>query len=102
MLLDGVSKIFDITMFGAISDGNTLCTKSFDKAISECEKEKGGIIYVPAGSFLTGGIYLKSNMTLYLGAGARLIFSNNKNDYPPLYTRWEGFEQLAYMPMIYG
>ena len=40
MLLDGVSKIFDITMFGAISDGNTLCTKSFDKAISECEKRK--------------------------------------------------------------
>lgn len=38
-------------------------------------------MYVPAGTFVTGTLYLKSNVNLYLENGAVLKGSANLNDY---------------------
>ena len=70
-----------ITKFGAVGDGQTLCTEAFRKAISQLTKQGGGTVQVPAGVWLTGPIALKSNIRLNLAHGAIIFFSANKRLY---------------------
>ncbi|HEY8500116.1 MAG TPA: glycoside hydrolase family 28 protein [Clostridia bacterium] len=95
-------SLYNIIDFGAVPDENTLCTDAFEMAVRQCEQSEGGTIYVPAGRFHTGPIRLVSNVNLYLDAGAVLLFSNNINDFPTVYSRWEGEEMEVYSPLIYG
>mgnify|MGYP000436250242 CR=1 FL=1 len=60
--------------------GTTLITEKIQKAIRSTPS--GGTLYFPPGVYLTGTIRLKSNMTLYLAAGALLQGSPDVNDYP--------------------
>ena len=47
-------------------NGKGDCTEAFRKAIAACNKAGGGRVVVPAGSFLTGPIHLKSNVNLHV------------------------------------
>lgn len=67
--------------FGAKSGLDSLQTKSVQNAIDYCFRTGGGEVEIPKGSFLIGGIRLRSNVTLYLRKGARLIASRNPDDY---------------------
>lgn len=93
---------FDITAFGAVPGGESLCTNAVNAAIEACVAAGGGTVFIPSGKFLTGPIELKSNIQLRLDAGARLVFSNDPSLYPILESRWEGAEVPVFMPMIYG
>ena len=73
---------FNILDYGAKGDGSALNTKSIQAAIDACAKGGGGIVYFPAGKYLSGTLFLKSYITLYLDAGAVLVGSKNLNDYP--------------------
>jgi polygalacturonase len=96
-------KDFNITDYGAVGDGNTNCTEAFKKAISAASKAGGGRVVVPAGSFLTGAIHLKSNVNLHVSEGTVIKFSTDPNAYlPAVYTRWEGVECMNYSPLIYA
>ncbi len=59
-------------------------------------------IVVPAGTYLTGPLTLRSNLTLTLEKGAVLEFKDDPNLYPPVWTRWEGVECYAMHPLIYA
>jgi len=59
-----------------------LNTRSIQSAIDTCAKGGGGIVYFPAGKYLSGTIFLKSYITIYLDAGAVLAGSKNLDDYP--------------------
>ena len=96
------NRIFDITKFGARADGTTLNTAAIAKAIAECAKAGGGRVLVPAGTFLTGAIHLKSNVELHVSEGATLKFDTNPSSYPMVFTRWEGMELMNYSPLIYA
>jgi len=74
--------IYDVTKYGVINDGETNNTNAIAEVIALAEKLGGGTIYFPAGTYITGSIGLKSNMTLYLEAGALILGSEDKNDYP--------------------
>ena len=94
---------FVITDYGAVADGKTICTAAFKKAIEECSRSGGGRVVVPAGTYLTGAIHLKSNVDLHLSKGAVIKFSTNPSDYlPVVYTRWEGVELMNYSPLVYA
>lgn len=45
---------------------------------------------------------MKSNITLFIDAGAVIKFSTDFNDYEPAFTRWEGVECYGFSPCIYG
>ncbi len=90
--------VFNICDFGAIGDGNTLNTKAIQRAVDECAKN--GVVVIPAGTFLSGAIYLKSDMSLRLEDGAVLLGSQNPTDYPIKRYRWEGIEQDCYSSLI--
>lgn len=97
------NKDFNITNFGAVGDGKTNCTAAINKAILEANKAGGGRVVVGAGTFLSGAIYLKSNVNLYISEGAVIKFSTDPNMYlPAVYTRWEGIECMNYSPLIYA
>ena len=67
--------------YGATPDGKTISTKAIQRAIEDVFRAGGGIVYVPPGAFLTGGIELKSRVTLYLEAGCVLLGSTSLTDY---------------------
>ena len=97
------AKDFNITTYGAVSGGTTLCTTAIDDAITACHNAGGGRVVVPAGTYFTGAIHLQSNVNLYISKGATLKFSANPADYlPVVFTRYEGTECYNYSPFIYA
>jgi polygalacturonase len=72
----------DVTDFGAVGDGTTLNTKALQTAINACANHGGGTVRIPAGRFLSGTLFLKSGVHLYLDAGAVLLGSTRLDDYP--------------------
>lgn len=97
------ARDFVVTDFGARPDGAGDATEAFRRAIEACHRAGGGRVVVPAGEFLTGPIHLKSNVNLYVSAGATLRFSRDPAAYlPPVLTRWEGMELMNYSPLVYA
>lgn len=97
------NRDFNITDYGAAGDGQTDCTEAFKKAISAAHKAGGGRVVIPAATFLTGPIHLKSNVNLHVSAGAVIRFATDPNKYlPVVYTRWEGVECMNYSPLVYA
>ncbi len=72
---------FRITDYGAVDDGKTMNTAAIQTAIETCAKQGGGTVLVPKGTFLTGGLHLRSNVTLRLEKDAVLLGSSDCNDY---------------------
>ncbi len=81
-VMAGESSI-DIRRFGAKPDGKTLATEAIQKAVDRCAEQGGGTVYLPPGNWLSGTIFLKSHVTLYLEAGCTLIGSTDLAHYPP-------------------
>ncbi|MFD0751479.1 glycoside hydrolase family 28 protein [Mucilaginibacter calamicampi] len=91
-----------ITKYGAVSGGMANNTKAINAAIDACSRAGGGRVIVPVGTWLTGAIYLKSNVNLHLADSAKIIFSRDTKDYPIVATRWEGMECMNYSALIYA
>lgn len=89
---------YNITSYGAVGDGQTLNTIAIQKAIDECSY--GGVVYIPEGTYVTGALFLKSNMTLYLAENALLLGSKDIKDYPLIQYRYEGLETTCYASLI--
>lgn len=83
-----------IKKHGAVPDGNTLNTKSINAAIDALSKKGGGVVMIPQGLWLTGPVVLKNNINLHLAAGATLLFTADKNEYPLIEANWEGLPQM--------
>jgi len=79
--LYGAEPIFDIRQYGAVDDGTTLNTEAIQKAIDACTEAGGGRVFIPNGTFLTGSILLKDNVSLYLAPSAVLLGSPEFKDY---------------------
>jgi polygalacturonase len=96
------SSFFNVLDYGAIGNSHTLDTPAIQSAIGACSRAGGGTVYFPAGNYATGSIFLCSNVTLHLDAGATLLGSENLADYPVMDGRWEGTDQKTYAPLIAG
>jgi hypothetical protein len=65
--------VYNVRDYGAVGDGKTLDSPAIDKAIAACAEAGGGTVDVPAGTYLSGSIHLKSNINLFLDAGAVIL-----------------------------
>jgi hypothetical protein len=74
-------RLFDVRTHGAQGDGKTLDTKAINDAVNACHESGGGMVYLGPGTFLSGTVILKSNVTFYLEAGATLLGSAKVQDY---------------------
>ncbi|NDV83240.1 glycosyl hydrolase family 28 protein [Bacteroides sp. 51] len=77
-----------------------LNTKALQSAIDDCPK--GGAVVIPSGTYYTGALFLKSDMTLYLEEGAILQGTDNLNDYPLTPNRFEGWEITTPSALLNG
>ncbi|MBR4821846.1 MAG: right-handed parallel beta-helix repeat-containing protein [Bacteroidales bacterium] len=67
--------------FGAKGDGVSLDTKAVQAAIDCAAGQGGGVVSVPAGTYVCGSIWLKSNIELHLDSGAVIKGSPDIKDY---------------------
>lgn len=75
------APVFDVRRFGAVGDGKTLDTRAINAAIEACAKAGGGQVRLSAGRYLSGTVRLRSGITLYLDAGARLVGTTDLAQY---------------------
>jgi polygalacturonase len=89
----GDRKIYDVTEFGAVGDSSTINTAAIQKAIDQCFAEGGGTVRIPKGTFSSGALFLKSNVTLEVTKDAHLRAIAGLENYPSLSdTRIAGIE----------
>ena len=87
----------------ADTQGTVLTTTLVNTPIERLNADGGGTLYFPAGTYLTGPIEMKSNITLDLEAGAILRFSDNFDDYLPyMEVCHEGVMMKSFRPLIYA
>jgi Glycosyl hydrolases family 28/Pectate lyase superfamily protein len=96
-------KVFDIRNFGAKSGGKEKNTIAIQNTIETATKAGGGIVLIPAGTWLTGAIHLEDNVNLFLAKNAELLFSQDPKDYlPAVFSRHEGTECYKFSSFIYA
>jgi len=86
--------------FGAKGDGLTPDTVAIQKALDTVAASGGGEVRLPAGQYVSGSLVLKSHLTLQLDAGATLLGSSNRDDYPIVQARWEGRQADCHRALI--
>jgi len=78
---------------GARGDGVTTNTQAIQSSIDACAAAGGGVLVVPKGVFLSGALYFKQGVDLWVEKDGVLKSTTSKSDFPPIYTRWEGIER---------
>lgn len=64
---------FNVRDFGAVGDGKNLDSPAINQAIATAAQAGGGTVLVPAGTYLSGSIHLRSNIHLLVDAGAVIL-----------------------------
>jgi polygalacturonase len=77
-------RVCDPAKYGAKADGTTKDTQALQAAIDACEAEGGGTVTLNKGTYLSGPIVLKSNITLDVETGSTLMGSPDHADYPAI------------------
>lgn len=73
---------WNVKDFGAVDDNKTLNTEAIQKAIDVCNESGGGTVTIDGGTFISGTLLLKDNVTLNITENTVLLGSANPNDYP--------------------
>lgn len=84
---------FNIRSFGAVGDGTNLDSPAIDKAINAAADAGGGTVLLPAGTYLSGSIHLRSNIHLLIDTGATILGAPQKLN---AYDETEPFPGIAY------
>ena len=87
--IESLGKKYVLTDYEIFADGR-LHTEEIQALINEAAANGGGVIVIPRGTFLTGGLHFKQGTHLYLEDGATLLGSDFIGDYPLGKTRIEG------------
>jgi len=75
------AKDYKASLFGVKSDGIVMNTGSIQYAIDYISENGGGTLVFYVGRYVTGSIYLKSNVSIKLMEGAVLVGSPSVYDY---------------------
>ena len=80
----GDPNVTNILNYKIDSTGKTLETEKINQAIRDVSaRPGGGVLFFPAGVYLSGTVLMKSNVRLYLDAGALIRGSRKSADYTP-------------------
>lgn len=87
--VDKLGKKYVLTDYEIFADGR-LHTEEIQALIDKAAAHGGGVIVIPRGTYMTGGLKFKQGTHLYLEDGATLLGSDFIGDYPLGKTRIEG------------
>lgn len=73
---------FDPKEYGAVADGIAVDTGAIQKAIDVCFEAGGGTVMLAGATFVSGTIFLKSNVYLQVNPSAVLLANPDISDYP--------------------
>lgn len=85
-------KIYWANSYGTKMDTVTVNTRAIQKAIDQCAAKGGGIVALKPGTYVTGALFVKSNVQLRIDEGVTILGSQNFADYPDMQTRIAGIE----------
>lgn len=71
-------RVFDVREHGAKGDGQTLDTDAINRTIEAASAAGGGTVLLPAGTYLSFSIRLRSKITLQIDEGATLLAATPK------------------------
>jgi len=74
-------RVISVSDYGALGDGKTVNTRTIQKAIDDCHESGGGTVLFSNGNYVTGTLFLKSNVILHIEVGATLSGSTKFSDY---------------------
>ncbi|MBN1350791.1 glycoside hydrolase family 28 protein [candidate division KSB1 bacterium] len=86
-----MSGQFNVLDYGAVGDGVKLNTTAIQQAIDACAAAGTGEVWFPGGTYLSGTLVLKRNVTLHLTADAVLLGSTTLADYPELIPEFRSY-----------
>jgi len=86
-------QVFNVRAYGALGNGTQLDSPAINRAINAAAAAGGGTVLVPAGTYLSGSIHLKSNIHLLIDAGATILGAPQKMN---AYDETEPFPGIAY------
>lgn len=87
-------KLFNVLDYGAKSSISFNNKTAFQNAIHDCSINGGGIVLIPNGFYLTGPIELESGVNLHLENNAYVSFTKSKEEYPLIFTEYEGQKRI--------
>ncbi|MCC8172889.1 MAG: glycoside hydrolase family 28 protein, partial [Odoribacter sp.] len=87
-------KTILIDSYNPDKTGKTFAGEIIQAAIDECAKNGGGTVELTSGTYLTGALFIKSNVNLHIGEGVTLIASEYMEHYPESRTRVAGIEMV--------
>ena len=91
------AAVFDVKAFGAKGDGKTPDRDAINKAIDAAAAAGGGTVFFPAGTYLTGSIRLRSNITLQFDSGSTLEASADPAAYDAAEpNQWDKFQDFGH------
>lgn len=73
-----------------------ICTKQLQNLIDQCAEAGGGQVRLTPGLYLTGTLYMRSNVELYLEAGTVLRGSEHCSDYSNINTCHTVLPEMPY------
>ena len=76
-----MNTIYKVTDFGAIADGETLCTAAVQNAVDACHKNGGGIVQFDGGKYVLSTVFLKDNVHIRIAKDAEILGSLNFYDF---------------------
>lgn len=84
-------KYFNVKEYSAVGDGKTRATAAIQKAIDQAA-ERGGTVVFEKGVYLTGSLFLKSNVELRIDDGVEIRGIVDETAYPEIWSRVAGVE----------
>lgn len=96
--LSDMGKQYVLTQYGILDDGKVY-TEKIQGIIDEAYKNGGGVIVVPEGTYLSGALFFRQGVNLYVCEGGMLKGSDDISDYPICETRIEG-QSCLYFPAL--
>lgn len=87
--LESLGKKYILTDYSIKDDGN-IYTKEIQSLIELAHENGGGVIIVPKGTYMSGSLFFKNGVNLYISKDGVLKGSDNPCDYVVKETRIEG------------
>lgn len=87
--INDLGKSFVVTDYGVVNDSTKVQTQALQSVIDKAA-ENGGVVVIPEGAFMTGSLFFKQGVNLYIEKGGKLKGSDDISDFPVVTTRIEG------------